>query len=183
MITTFIVLYLIPLAYSILQLTKKPANPSYNVDVFSKSFPFASPVSYLLLLTYMVSESFVSFLLILSEFVISTLILYPWASILFPRNFIRARPIVPTDYEDPNEFLLKCTKLVPGRKLIFLGLLATITMPDSLIQEAWYRLQGWYKAAVDRAPQPARATLKRVTAERVALYSRVPPRETTSRSQ
>ena len=44
-----------------------------------------------------------------------------------------------------------------------------------LIQEAWYRLQGWYKAAVDRAPPPARATLKRVTAERVTLYSRIPP--------
>ena len=44
-----------------------------------------------------------------------------------------------------------------------------------LIQEAWYRLQGWYKAAVNRAPPPARATLKRVTAERATLYSRVPP--------
>ena len=44
-----------------------------------------------------------------------------------------------------------------------------------LIQEAWYRLQGWYKAAVDRAPPPARATLKQVTAERVTLYSRIPP--------
>ena len=44
-----------------------------------------------------------------------------------------------------------------------------------LIQETWYRLQGWYKAAVDRAPPPARATLKRVTADQVALYSRVPP--------
>ena len=43
-----------------------------------------------------------------------------------------------------------------------------------LIQEAWYRLQGWYKAVVERAPPPARTTLKRVTAERVALYSRVP---------
>ena len=39
----------------------------------------------------------------------------------------------------------------------------------SLIQEAWHRLQGWYKAAVDRAPPPARATLKRVTAERAKL--------------
>ena len=28
---------------------------------------------------------------------------------------------------------------------------------------------------MDRAPPPARATLKRVTSERVALYSRVPP--------
>ena len=44
-----------------------------------------------------------------------------------------------------------------------------------LIQESWYRLQGWYKAAVDRAPPPARATLNWVTAERVALYSRIPP--------
>ena len=44
-----------------------------------------------------------------------------------------------------------------------------------LIQEAWYRLQGWYKAAVDRAPPPARATLKRVMEERTTLYSRVPP--------
>ena len=43
-----------------------------------------------------------------------------------------------------------------------------------LIQEALYRLQGWYKSAVDRATPPARATLKQVTAERVALYSRVP---------
>ena len=24
-----------------------------------------------------------------------------------------------------------------------------------LIQEAWHRLQGWYKAAVDRPPPPA----------------------------
>ena len=44
-----------------------------------------------------------------------------------------------------------------------------------LIQEAWHRLQGWYKAAVDRPPPPARATLKRVMAERAKLYSRVPP--------
>ena len=44
-----------------------------------------------------------------------------------------------------------------------------------LIQEAWYRLHGWYKVAVDRAPPPARATLKRVTAKRTTLYSRVPP--------
>ena len=44
-----------------------------------------------------------------------------------------------------------------------------------LIQEAWHRLQGWYKAAVDRAPPPARATLKQVRAERAKLYSRVPP--------
>ena len=44
-----------------------------------------------------------------------------------------------------------------------------------LIQEAWHRIQGWYKAAVDCAPLPARVTLERFTAERVALYRNVPP--------
>ena len=44
-----------------------------------------------------------------------------------------------------------------------------------LIQEAWYRIQGWYKAAVDRDLPPAPATLKRITAEKVALYSQVLP--------
>ena len=44
-----------------------------------------------------------------------------------------------------------------------------------LIQDAWRRIQGWYKTAVDRAPPPARFTLERITAERVALYSRFPP--------
>ena len=52
---------------------------------------------------------------------------------------------------------------------------ALVKADPPLIQEAWYRLQGWYKAAVDRAPPPARDTLKRVTAEQAALYSRVPP--------
>ena len=40
-------------------------------------------------------------------------------------------------------------------------------------KEAWIRLKGWYKAAVNRAPPPARATLERITAERVDLYSYV----------
>ena len=44
-----------------------------------------------------------------------------------------------------------------------------------LIQEVWYRIQGWYKAAVDRTMPPARVTLRQITADRVALYSRVPP--------
>ena len=52
---------------------------------------------------------------------------------------------------------------------------ALVKADPPLTQEAWYRLQGWYKAAVDRAPPPARDTLKQVTAERVALYIRVPP--------
>ena len=40
-------------------------------------------------------------------------------------------------------------------------------------KEAWTRLKVWYKAAVNRAPPPARATLERITAERVDLYSYV----------
>ena len=40
--------------------------------------------------------------------------------------------------------------------------------------EAWKRLKGCYKSAVDRALPPARATLERITAERVDLYSYVP---------
>ena len=44
-----------------------------------------------------------------------------------------------------------------------------------LIQEAWYRIQGWYKDAFDCTRPPARVTLKRITADKVALYSRAPP--------
>ena len=44
-----------------------------------------------------------------------------------------------------------------------------------LIQEDWHRIQGWYKAAVNRALPPARVTLKLITAERVALNIYVPP--------
>ena len=42
-------------------------------------------------------------------------------------------------------------------------------------REAWHRLKGWYRAAVDRDPPPARVTLERIMAERVELYSYVPP--------
>ena len=38
-------------------------------------------------------------------------------------------------------------------------------------KEAWRRLKGWYKAAVNRAPPPTQARLERITAERVDLYS------------
>ena len=52
---------------------------------------------------------------------------------------------------------------------------ALVKADPPLIQEACYRLQGGYKVAVDRAPPPAQSTPKRVIAERVALYSRIPP--------
>ena len=32
---------------------------------------------------------------------------------------------------------------------------ALVGADSPLIQEAWYMIQGWYKAAVDRAPPPA----------------------------
>ena len=41
-------------------------------------------------------------------------------------------------------------------------------------KEAWRRMKGWYRAAANRGPPPARATLERITAERVELYSQVP---------
>ena len=41
--------------------------------------------------------------------------------------------------------------------------------------EACHRIKGCYKAAVNRAPPPARFNLVRITAERVELYSYVPP--------
>ena len=41
-------------------------------------------------------------------------------------------------------------------------------------RKAWQRLKGWYKAAVYRAPPTDQATLERITAERVDLYSYVP---------
>ena len=42
-------------------------------------------------------------------------------------------------------------------------------------KEVWRRTKGWYRAAVNRAPSPALATLERITAERVELYRNVPP--------
>ena len=44
-----------------------------------------------------------------------------------------------------------------------------------LRREAWHRIKGWYKAAVDHAPPPTQVTLKQIMAERVELYSYVPP--------
>ena len=41
-------------------------------------------------------------------------------------------------------------------------------------KEAWGRLKGWYKAAVNRSPPPSRATLEQIMAERVDLYSYIP---------
>ena len=44
-----------------------------------------------------------------------------------------------------------------------------------LRREAWHRLKGWYWDVANRAPPPAQVNLKRITAERVDLYSYVPP--------
>ena len=52
---------------------------------------------------------------------------------------------------------------------------ALVGADPPLIKEAWNRIHGWYKAVVDRAPLPAQVTLERITAERVAMYSYVPP--------
>ena len=53
--------------------------------------------------------------------------------------------------------------------------LETLLGADPLnLKEAWRLLKGWHKAAVNRAPPPARTTLEWITAERVDLYSYVP---------
>ena len=39
-----------------------------------------------------------------------------------------------------------------------------------LHREAWHWMKGWYWAAVDRAPPPARVNLEWITAELVDLY-------------
>ena len=114
-IPTTIVIYLVPFAYSILQLTRNPDKPPNTVGVYSKPLPFVFSYCYLLLSTYMMSVSFVSFLLILSIFVSSTLILNSWESILFPRKVDQSRLILPTDCNKTKDFLPKPTKLVPGR--------------------------------------------------------------------
>ena len=44
-----------------------------------------------------------------------------------------------------------------------------------LHQESWHRIKGWYKVTFGRSPPPARVTLEWITAERVELYSYVPP--------
>ena len=56
------------------------------------------------------------------------------------------------------------------------------TAVESMLQEdppnargAWQRMKGWYKAAANRGPPPAQATLERITAEQTELYCRVPP--------
>ena len=52
---------------------------------------------------------------------------------------------------------------------------ALVGADPPLIHEAWHRIQGWYKAAVDLSLPPARVMLKRITADRFALYRYVPP--------
>ena len=48
-------------------------------------------------------------------------------------------------------------------------------LDPTLHREASYRIKVWYKAVIDRAPPPARVTPKRSMADRVELYSYVPP--------
>ena len=50
----------------------------------------------------------------------------------FPHKLVRARLIVPTDYDKTKDFLPQRTKLAPGRRLLRLGLLAVIAMSDSI---------------------------------------------------
>ena len=60
------------------------------------------------------------------------MILNSWVSRLFPQKVGQASPVVPTDCNDQKEFPPKCTNLAPGRLLLRLGLLAAISMEDSI---------------------------------------------------
>ena len=44
----------------------------------------------------------------------------------------------------------------------------------TLILEAWIRMRGWYKYAMDRPPPPTRADIVTIALERVELYRSVP---------
>ena len=53
------------------------------------------------------------------------------------------------------------------------GETAVSHLKNGNLQEVWCTIQGWYRAASDRAPKPCRQTLERQTCERVELYARV----------
>ena len=55
---------------------------------------------------------------------------------------------------------------------------ALLGLYPPLHREAWHRIKVLYKAVVDHALSPAWVTLKRITEERVELYSYVPPPRT-----
>ena len=49
-----------------------------------------------------------------------------------------------------------------------------LTYDLSIIREAWIRMWGWYKEAVERPPPPSRVALATLTSEREELYRHVP---------
>ena len=149
---TTIIVYLIPLYYSIIQLTRNPAKSPKTMGVYSESLPFVFSSIYLPLFSYMVSESFVYFLLVLYGFFSSTLIFNSWSSRIFPRKVFWDRPIVPTDYSDFKEFLSKQIKLAPVWWILRLGILSAIVMEDlipnvDLLQDQYFNqeLQSHYR--------------------------------------
>ena len=50
-----------------------------------------------------------------------------------------------------------------------------LELDPPLQQEALHRMKGWYRAAVNRAPPPARVNLERIMEDWVYLYRYVPP--------
>ena len=50
-----------------------------------------------------------------------------------------------------------------------------LTSDPPLHKEAWRQMKGWYKIMAVRASNPARLTIKRIIAERVALHHHIPP--------
>ncbi len=86
---------------------------------YSPSYPFAFPSSDLILSAYMLSASFVGFLLSLSGIHLHVL---PSLDL----------PVTIDNVKDLHQFLPKRSKVSPGKRLLRLGLLAAISMADSI---------------------------------------------------
>ena len=51
----------------------------------------------------------------------------------------------------------------------------SVDLGPPLPREAWRRMRGWYREAVNHALPPSRVTLERITVEQKELYRSVPP--------
>jgi hypothetical protein len=99
---------------------------------YARSLLFAFPACYVLLSTCMLSASFVSFLLLISGLLSCMLAVSPWSNKIFSVPAPKAPPGTFDACNDPKQFLPKRSKLAPGQRLLRLGLLAAISMADSM---------------------------------------------------
>jgi hypothetical protein len=111
---------------------EKLAMHSSNKAVQAQSLPFAFPASYIILSAYMLCASFVSFLQVISGFITKVPSSSPWSEQFLSPTDPQAPPETFHDFDEPQQFLPKRSKLAPGRRLLRLGLMAAISMADSI---------------------------------------------------